>query len=68
MAQTTYTTTTAVTLATRRIAYQRIAELFMHLDAFNLNVLAIVLNADHTVSITLNNPLPAGQLQHLGVA
>lgn len=65
MAQTTYTSTTVVTLATRAEAYNRAARLLLHLDALNLNLVSIIVNADHTVSFTLNNPISAEQLDHL---
>jgi len=65
MAQTTYTSTTVITLATRDEAYKRAARLLLHLDALNLNLISIIVNPDKTVSFTLNNPLSADQLDHL---
>ena len=77
MAATTYTTTAAVTLGTLSQAYRTLALIFDHLalikDQLGVNIVitAIVLNANNTVSMTFNNPLPnaaADQLAHLGIA
>lgn len=65
MAQTSYTSTTVITLANRAAAYERAARMLQHLDALNLNLVSIVVNADKTVTVTLNNPVPADQLSHL---
>lgn len=65
MANTTYTSATVVNLGTRQLAYMRLCRILLHLDQLNLNLLDIVLNGDNTVSITLNNPIPAGVLAHL---
>ena len=55
----TYTSTQAVdTLAKRRIAYQRIASLVLHLHDLDINLLSLVRNANLTVSITTNVALP----------
>lgn len=67
MAQTSYTTQQAVTLATRAEAYRRIGDFLQHLDPLNLNLLSMVLNGNNTISFTLNNPLPQAQADHLGL-
>lgn len=67
MAVTSYTSIAAVTLATRAKAYERAASLLIHLHALNLNLISLVVNADKTVTVTLNNPLPASQLAHLSL-
>lgn len=67
MPNTTYTTQQAVTLATRDAAYRRIADFLLHLDPLNLNLLSMVLNGNNTISFVLNNPLPAAQVDHLGL-
>jgi len=69
MAQTSYTTTHAVTLATRARAYQLLAEFLLHCDAYNINVISIVRNADNTITITASGPIPiAADLDVFGVA
>lgn len=67
MAQTTYVSKQAVTLATRSAAYERIAMFMIHLDALGLNLVSIVRRADNFIEIILNNPLPAEQVDHLGL-
>jgi len=67
MPQTTYTTQQAVTLGTRAEAYRRIGDFLQHLDPLNLNLLSMVLNGNNTISFTLNNPLPAQHVDHLGL-
>lgn len=64
MAQTTYTSTT-VTLATRRLAYEKLVIMLQHLDALNLNLQGVVLNANNTVTVTLSGPIPADLLSNL---
>jgi hypothetical protein len=71
MAQTTYTSTQAVSLSTRAAAYDRLAQFLQHCDGWNINVLSIVLNADNTVSITVSKAVPAqygADLQLFGLA
>lgn len=69
MAQTSYTTTVAATLANRAEFYQRIAWFLLHCDAYNINVISIVRNADNTVTITASGPIPlAGDLPIFGLA
>lgn len=68
MAQTTYVSKQAVTtLAARKVAYERVADLFLHLHGFNLNFVSLSVRADSRLELVLNNPLPASQLDHLGV-
>lgn len=69
MAQTTYTTTHAVTLATRAIAYERLATFLLHCDAYNINLVSIVRNADNTITITGSGPITqAADLAIFGIA
>lgn len=65
--QTTYTSTRPVTLATRQAAYDRVILLCEHLDHLGINLVSIIVNADRTVSVTLDDVLPPEQLSHLGV-
>lgn len=69
MANTIYRSRTAVTLARRAEAYERICDLLRHLDHWNLNLLRLELVAGNFVEIELNNPIPnpSVQLEHLGV-
>lgn len=67
MAATTYVSKQAVTLATREVAYRRIANLCVHLHPLDLNLISVTRRADNFVEVVLNNPLPAEQLDHLGV-
>ena len=67
MAQTSYTSTNAVTLANRAKAYERAAVLLTHLHTLNINLISLVVNPNKTVTVTLNNPLPASQLAHLSL-
>jgi hypothetical protein len=68
VATTIYTYTLPNSLpATRSKAYQRLSSLFSHLDAFGVNVDSIV-RVGLDITITLDNPLPAEQLEHLGCA
>lgn len=61
-----YTTTTDARV-NRALAYERLATMFQHLDALNVNVTAIVLNADGTVSVTTNAAISAAQRAHVGL-
>lgn len=67
MAQTVYVSKVAVSLATRTAAYNALRTLIHHLDAFDLNLISIVRRADNFIEITINNPLPVGQADHLGL-
>lgn len=53
-----YLTPPIDTLNKRRIAYERLASLLLHLHNLNINLLSLVRNPDATVTITTNNPLP----------
>lgn len=56
------------TLNLRRIAYERLSALFLHLHSLNLNLTELRLEPlDSRVYITLNNPLPAAQIDHLDI-
>ena len=70
MATVIYTSIQAVTLATRDIAYQKLATLMEHLDhGFDgaIDLVSVTVNADHTITVVLTGPLPAAQLTHLGL-
>lgn len=67
MAQTTYVSQQAVTLGTRGAAYQRLSNMLLHFDTFNLNLLSVIKRADNFIEVTLNNPLPPEQIDHLGL-
>lgn len=69
MAITIYRSRQAVTTAAARtLAYlHRLPVLLLHLDALNLNLLKLELVAGNVVEITLNNPLPASQVDHLNL-
>lgn len=60
-------TTTQDARQNRRIAYERIASLFLHADTYDINITLITLNADGTVSFTVNNALTAAQRAHVGL-
>lgn len=68
MALTTYRSKQAVdTIPKRNAAYERIAELVIHLQTFNLNLLRIERMPDLFVEVDLNDPLPAAHVDHLGL-
>jgi hypothetical protein len=69
MAQTTYVSKVAVSLATREIAYAKLMHFLGHLHGWDLNLLSIVRRPDNFIEVTLNNPIPGGvaQLDHLGI-
>jgi hypothetical protein len=68
MAATAYTSKNAVTTqAGKRLAYEKIISLINHLEAFGVDLTALSLNADKTISVTLTGPLPPAQLDHLGL-
>lgn len=62
-----YVSKQAVTLATRHAAYERLCSLLMHLNHFGLNLVSIIRRPDNYIEVTLNAPLPAGQISHLGL-
>lgn len=71
MAQTTYQRTLPnLTRATRLAVYERLSSLFSHLPAFdNVDLLSISIDTTtRVVTVTLTNPLPDEQLDHLGLA
>ena len=57
MAQQYTYTTQPVTLATRAAAYDRLALFLQHCDAYNINLISIVRNADNSVTITGTPPI-----------
>lgn len=67
MAATTYTRVLPnLTKATRRAAYKRIILLLEHLEAFDIDLLSITFDAPtRTVSITLTDPVPVDNIDHL---
>lgn len=69
MAQTTYVSRQAVSLATREIAYARLMHFLGHLHNWDLNLLSISLIVGNFVQVVLNNPVPGGltQLDHFGI-
>lgn len=67
MAQTSYTPTAVVTLQNRKAVYDHLVVFLQHLDAFNINLVSIVRNADNTITITVSSPIAADQLDHLGL-
>lgn len=69
MANTTYTSPNPVTTnAQWAVVYRRLEEACPHLAAFLLRMLLWQVNGNNTISITFNNPLPADQIEHLGLA
>lgn len=67
MAQTSYTTR-QITVDTRKHAYSRLSQLIDHLPYFQgIDLVSITRNADNTITIVLSNPIPLGQLEHLGL-
>lgn len=67
MAQTVYRSKVAVTMANRSAAYEAAASLMVHLDRLGLNLISLVRDANNFIVVTLNAPLPAGQVDHLGL-
>jgi hypothetical protein len=67
MAQTTYRSQVAVTLATRRRAYERICDFLSHLDALDLNLVSITRDGSNFIVITLSDPLPVSHVDHMGL-
>lgn len=68
MATTIYTTP-RVTAQTRKRAYTLLGLLLDHIPYYQgIDIVSIVRNADNSVTITLTNPIPADQLEHLGLA
>jgi hypothetical protein len=71
MAQTIYTRTLPnLTRATRLAAYERLSSLFSHLPSFDgVDLLSLSIDPETlVVTVTLTNPLPDEQLEHLGLA
>jgi hypothetical protein len=64
---TVYTSKNAVTQANKARAYEKLISLLMHIDTFGVDLLALSINSDKTLSITLTGPLPASQIDHLGL-
>jgi aspartate carbamoyltransferase regulatory subunit len=68
MAQTAYTTP-IITAQTRKRAYAQLGLLIDHIPHYQgIDIVSIVRNGDNSVTITLTNPIPADQLDHLGLA
>lgn len=65
---TSYTPKVVVTRANRSRVCDRVATLFQHLDNLNVNLLSLVRNDDGTYTFTFDKPIPAEQLEHLGLA
>jgi aspartate carbamoyltransferase regulatory subunit len=61
-------TSPRITAQTRKRAYALLGLLIDHIPHFQgIDIVSIVRNADNSVTITLTNPLPADQLEHLGL-
>lgn len=54
-----YTTLHAVTPATKRAAYAFLVDMIIHLPNLGVDLTSVILNADHTVSVTLTGPIRA---------
>lgn len=67
MAQTVYRSKVAVTMANRSAAYDKVALLMEHLDVLGLNLVSLTRDANNFIVVTLNAPLPAEQVDHLGL-
>lgn len=59
MATYSYTTLTPITAQTRIAAYAIAADMLVHLPYLGLNLLSLVVNADHTVTVTLDGTIRA---------
>lgn len=55
------------TLALRTAAFEKLRDLLVHIEALNINFTSIVVEADKSVTVTLEDPLPAAQIDHLGL-
>lgn len=67
MAQTAYTTQ-RVTAQTRAKAYERLCVLLTHIPHYTgVDLVSIVRNPDNSITITLTNPVPPEQVDHLGL-
>lgn len=65
MANTTYVSPTIATQAARTKAYQQLASLMVHLEAFGINLVSVSVSAAPViVTIVLNNPFPADNEAH----
>ena len=63
-----YRSIATVTAQNRRAAYQAVAEFFLHLDALGVNLSSLAYNGTtQKIDIVTFNPIPAGQLAHLGI-
>lgn len=67
MANVVYTSQVAVNAQNKRRAYELLCVLISHLPSFGVDLVALSLNADRTVSVTLTGPVPADQLDHVGL-
>ncbi len=63
----TYTSTIAITAATRSARYHRLALLISHLDGINLNLVSARVTGNNMISVTLDNPIPDAQFAHLSL-
>lgn len=70
MAQTTYTRVLPnLTRATREVVYEKLAAVLSHLPNLDVDLLSISLDVPtRTLTVTLTNPVPADQLEHLGLS
>lgn len=70
MANTTYQTSRSVLASSTPAERQEALEMFclflQHLDVFGVALVSIAIRQGK-IEITLNNPIPADQLTHLGV-
>lgn len=64
-----HTSKVAITTQALRIAaYRSLESLCEHLIPMTgINLISIVVNADHTITVTLSAALPADQIDHLGL-
>jgi hypothetical protein len=63
-----YTSTNKVdTENAKRVAYHKLRSLIDHLEGLGVDLLALSVNPDKTISITLTGPVSAEQLAHLGL-
>jgi hypothetical protein len=54
-----YTTTVAVTLATRAQAYEELGDMLGHFHNLGINLVSIVRNADNTITVTIDKLIRA---------
>lgn len=55
-----------IPLASRKLAYERVAELFLHLHNLNLDLVSVIVTKD-SIEVTLTKAIPVDQLEHLGL-